>query len=137
IVRLLCENGARTDIQSNEEHDTPLHDACFNGHKGVVDLLLLHGANPRIQNSEGLFPHEMVGDDLPDLRQFVLDAMKTFKETKKDSIEEREDSEPPVSPATKRHSRRTSAASDAPVQQQTLGNGRPKRGAPAEHADLL
>ena len=134
IVQLLCESGAKTDIQSNDEHDTPLHDACSNAHRDVVEVLLLHGANPRIQNSEGLFPHEMVGDEHPDLRQLVHDATKTFKEVKKDSIDEREDSEPPISPATKRLSRRTSTASDAPLQ---LGIGRPKRGAPSGRDDFL
>ena len=134
IVQLLCENGARTDIRSNDEHDTPLHDACSNGHVEVVEVLLRHGANPRVQNSEGFFPHEMVGDEYPDLKQLVHDATKTFKEVKKDSNDEREDSEPPVSPVTKRLSRRTSTASDSPLQ---LGNGRPKRGAPSARDDFL
>jgi len=76
----------------------------------------------------------MVGDEYPDLRQLVHDATKTFKEAKKDSNDEREDSEPPVSPATKRLSRRASTASDAPVQ---LGNARPKRGVPSARDDFL
>ena len=139
IVRLLCENGARTDIRSNDEHDTPLHDACSNGHKEVVQILLDYGANPRVQNSQGNFPHEMVDDDLEDLKQIILEATKTFKEpTKKESIlDDREDSEPPQSPATKRHSRRASTASDAPLQPLTLGNGRPKRGAHSGRDDFL
>ena len=136
IVRVLCENGAGTDIQSNDEHDTPLHDACSNGHKEVVLVLLSHGANPRMANSQGFFPHEMVDDELSELKQIVLEATKTYKDTKKDSNDEREDSEPPFSPAIKRHSRRTSTGSDAPVQPM-LGNGRPKRGAPSVRDDFL
>lgn len=137
IVRLLCENGARTDIKSNDEHDTPLHDACSNGHKEVVDVLLSYGANPLMQNSQGLFPLEMIDDNLQDLKHIVSEATKIFKETKKDSNDEREISEPPTSPATKRISRRTSTASDIPFQQPSLGNGRPKRGAPTGRDDFL
>ena len=136
IVRLLCQNGAKTDIGSNDEHDTPLHDACSNGHQDVVQILLEHGANPRMQNSEGTFPHELVDDDMRELKKIIVDATNTFRETKKESNDEREDSEPPISPATKRHSRRTSTASDAPFQS-AIGNSRPKRGAPAGKDDLL
>ena len=139
IVRLLCENGARTDIRSNDEHDTPLHDACSNGHTEVVEILLAYGANPRVQNSQGNFPHEMVDDDLEVLKHIILEATRTFKEpSKKESaIDDREDSEPPQSPAIKRHSRRTSTASDGPIQQLTLNNGRPKRGAHSGRDDFL
>lgn len=136
IVRLLCQNGAKTDIGSNDEHDTPLHDACSNGHQDVVQILLEHGANPRIQNSEGTFPHELVDDDMRELKKIMVDATNTFRETKKESNDEREDSEPPISPAMKRHSRRTSTASDAPFQS-AIGSSRPKRGAPAGKDDLL
>lgn len=136
IVRLLCQHGAKTDIGSTDEHDTPLHDACSNGHKDVVLVLLDYGANPRVQNSEGNFPHEMVDDDMHELKKIIMDATKAFKETKKESHDDREDSEPPISPAMKRHSRRTSTASDAPFQP-NLGVSRPKRGAPAGKDDLL
>ena len=138
IVRLLCENGAKTDIQSKEEHDTPLHDACGNGHLEVVRVLLEYGANPHIQNSEGSFPHEMVDEDNDELKIVMVDAVNTFKEKREStSHEEREDSEPPMSPATKRHSRRTSTASDSPLVSQTRSHGRPKRGAQSGRLDLL
>jgi len=136
IVRLLCQHGARTDIGSTDEHDTPLHDACSNGHQDVILVLLEYGANPRAQNSQGTFPHEMVDDEMTELKKIVLDSTKTYKETKKESHEDREDSEPPISPAMKRHSRRTSTASDAPFQS-TLGSSRPKRGAATAKDDLL
>jgi ankyrin repeat protein len=131
---MLCEAGAKIDIQSDDEHDTPLHDACSNGHKEVALVLLYHGANPRIQNSEGLFPHEMVDDNFEELKQILLEATKTFKETK-ESTDTREDSEPPMSLVTKRRSRRTSTASDIPLQLPT--NGRPKRGMTSGRDDFL
>jgi ankyrin repeat protein len=134
IVQLLCENGAKVDIQSNDEHDTPLHDACSNGHKDVVLVLLQHGANPRIHNSEGRFPREMIDDNLEELKDILLEATKSFKETK-ESNDTREDSEPPISLLTKRHSRRTSTASDAPIQ--LPATGRPKRGVTTEKDDFL
>lgn len=138
IVQLLCQSGAKLDVQSTEERDTPLHDACSNGHKEVVEVLLTHGANPTLSNSEGLFPHEMVDDGYPDVKQIVLDAQRAWKETHRESNDnDREDSEPPVSPATKRHSRRTSTASDVPLQSNFPGNGRPRRGAPAAKDDFL
>jgi ankyrin repeat protein len=134
IVQLLCENGAKIDIQSTDEHDTPLHDACSNGHKDVVLVLLQHDANPRIQNSEGRFPHEMIDDNFEELKDILLEATKSFKETK-GSHDTREDSEPPISLLTKRHSRRTSTASDAPIQ--LPATGRPKRGVTTEKDDFL
>jgi ankyrin repeat protein len=138
IVRILCENGARTDIVSNDEHDTPLHDACSNGHEQVVRILLEFGANPGVHNSEGLFPHETLHDDLEELKQILKDRAKELKETTmKKEHDEREDSEPPISPATKRHSRRASTASDVPTQPSNPGNGRPKRGAPFAKDDFL
>jgi len=138
IVRLLCESGAKTDIQSKEEHDTPLHDACSNGHLEVVRVLLEYGANPHIQNSEGSFPHEMVDGDDDELKIVMVDAVNTFKEKRESTAhEDREDSEPPMSPATKRHSRRTSTASDSPLVSQTRLHGRPKRGAQSGRLDLL
>jgi ankyrin repeat protein len=138
IVRVLCEDGARTDIVSNDEHDTPLHDACSNGHEQVVRILLEYGANPGVHNSEGLFPHELLDNDLEELKQILKDKAKELKETTtKREHDEREDSEPPISPATKRHSRRASTASDVPFQPQNPGNGRPKRGAPFAKDDFL
>jgi ankyrin repeat protein len=114
IVRLLCERGANPDIASTDEHDTPLHDACSNGHIPVVTVLLDHGANPRLHNSEGFFPDEMVDDDDLELKRIILNAKKSFKETKREN-DEREDSEPPVSPATKRLTRRVSVTSEMSI----------------------
>ena len=138
IVRLLIDHGASLDAQSAEEHDTPLHDACSNGHTEVVEVLLMHGANPTIQNVEGAFPHEMAGNnDHVQLRDRVLDAMRQWKETHTTTPsikeqDEREESEPPISPA-KRHSRRASIASDVVPQLQpsaTSSSSRRSRGAP-------
>ena len=123
IVRLLCERGANPDIASTDEHDTPLHDACSNDHAEVVTVLLQAGANPRLHNSEGYFPDEMVDDDNPDLRQLVLNAKNSFKETKKEN-DDREDSEPPISPATKRLTRRISITSEPPSQPSGRSNRR-------------
>jgi ankyrin repeat protein len=127
IIEILCEHGANLDAQSTIEQDTPLHDACANGNMDVVRLLLQHGANPRIQNSAGFFPHEVVEDEFEELKAFMLNATNEFKESTT-AQDVREDSEPPMSPATKRISRRTSTASDAPLLVQTHQNGRSRRG---------
>jgi ankyrin repeat protein len=127
IIQILCEHGANPDAQSTIEQDTPLHDACANGNMDVVRLLLQHGANPRIQNSAGFFPHEVVEDEFEELKTFMLNATNEFKESTI-AHDAREDSEPPMSPATKRLSRRTSTASDAPLLVQTHQNGRSRRG---------
>lgn len=127
IIEILCQHGANTDVQSTIEQDTPLHDACANGNMDVVRLLLQHGANPRIQNSAGFFPHEVVEDEFEELKTFMLNATNEFKESTT-AQDAREDSEPPMSPATKRLSRRTSTASDAPLLVQTHQNGRSRRG---------
>lgn len=82
IVRILCEHGARTDVGADDEHDTPLHYACRNGHKDVIRVLLDHGANPRIQNSAGLFPLEVIDDDLQELKEILMEATKSFDESK-------------------------------------------------------
>jgi ankyrin repeat protein len=138
IVQLLSKHGAKTDIQSTDEHDTPLHDACSNGHLKVVQVLLEHGANPCIQNVQGSFPHENVKEGNVQLEKLITEAYNSFKEKRESSgHEDREDSEPPLSPAMKRQSRRASTASDTPFTSQTHSSGRPKRGGQSGRDDFL
>jgi ankyrin repeat protein len=56
ITRLLLERGAKVDAVSPLKSGayTPLMMAAREGHDGTALLLIDHGANPRLTNSEGL-----------------------------------------------------------------------------------
>jgi ankyrin repeat protein len=57
IVDLLLAHGCGDiDHQSPGDGMTVLHDACYNGHAGVVRLLLGAGADPHLVNSYGRTP---------------------------------------------------------------------------------
>jgi len=51
IVRILVRE--RADLEAEFRGKTPLSIACMRGHKPVVEILLRHGANPSVKDSEG------------------------------------------------------------------------------------
>lgn len=76
IVRFLLQSGAEVDTR-NIDKDTPLIDAVENGHFEVIQLLLGHGANPRLANAKGDEPYELVPTDdenYKQIRKLIADA---------------------------------------------------------------
>ncbi|MEY3201861.1 MAG: cyclin-dependent kinase 4 inhibitor, partial [Pseudomonadota bacterium] len=57
-IRQLAHHGASLDIQ-DDQGDTPLHMAVFDGHTAVVTTLLACNANPRIANLQRETPLDM------------------------------------------------------------------------------
>eukprot|EP01064_Diplonema_japonicum_P017834 TRINITY_DN261_c3_g1_i1.p1 TRINITY_DN261_c3_g1~~TRINITY_DN261_c3_g1_i1.p1 ORF type:complete len:386 (+),score=98.95 TRINITY_DN261_c3_g1_i1:65-1159(+) len=56
-VQYLLENKADPDLRDmNITGGTPLHNACKNGHRDVVLLMLRHGADRSIENASGVTP---------------------------------------------------------------------------------
>lgn len=53
LVNLLIERGANIDA-TNEQGETPLIRAAWNGQAAVAETLLVHGANIGIEDNEGL-----------------------------------------------------------------------------------
>lgn len=68
VVRFLLESGAEVDTR-NIDLDTPLIDAVENGHLAVVELLLKHGANPRLANAKGDEPFDLA---LPSVENYKV-----------------------------------------------------------------
>ncbi|KPI37179.1 40S ribosomal protein S12 [Cyphellophora attinorum] len=76
IVRFLLESGAEVDTL-NIDKDSPLIDAVENQHFEVVELLLQHGANPRLANAKGDEPYDLVKADdehYKQIRKLIADA---------------------------------------------------------------
>jgi hypothetical protein len=76
IVRFLLEQGCDVDTR-NIDRDTALIDAVENGHVKVVQLLLKHGANPRLGNAKGDEPYELVpqdDDNYDEIRRLLAEA---------------------------------------------------------------
>ncbi|CAM9751456.1 unnamed protein product, partial [Hapterophycus canaliculatus] len=57
---MLLENGSDTD-QKNGVGWTPLHEACYFNHLDTAQLLLVHGADATIKNSQGAMAYNMTG----------------------------------------------------------------------------
>ena len=56
VTRLLLEHGAKINVESDSNKDSPLTFACWKGHKKVVQLLLEHRANLEHRTKEGFTP---------------------------------------------------------------------------------
>ncbi|KAL2799312.1 hypothetical protein BJX66DRAFT_322205 [Aspergillus keveii] len=73
IVKYLIAAGCEIET-CNIDKDTPLIDAAENGHLDVVKILLEAGANPRVVNSQGNEPSDLVPDDCDEIRQALEEA---------------------------------------------------------------
>lgn len=59
-AKWLLEHGADPNVQRQESQDTPLHSACrYSKREGLLQMLLDHGANPALQNGDGLTPYQV------------------------------------------------------------------------------
>ena len=56
VAAMLLDHGAKTNVESDSNKDSPLTFACQNGHCDVVELLLKRNANIEYRNKEGLTP---------------------------------------------------------------------------------
>ena len=56
VTRLLLDNKAMINVESDSNKDSPLTFACWKGHKKVVQLLLEHSANLEHRTKEGFTP---------------------------------------------------------------------------------
>lgn len=93
IVEFLLGNGAEVDTR-NIDKETPLIDAVENGHLEVVKLLLKFGANPRLSNSRGDEPYELVPQDDENykvIRKLIADAKDDDFTTRRKSSDNNND----------------------------------------------
>jgi ankyrin repeat domain-containing protein 17 len=56
VTGLLLENGAKINVESDSNKDSPLTFACWKGHRKVVQFLLEHEANLEHRTKEGFTP---------------------------------------------------------------------------------
>ncbi|XP_055513275.1 ankyrin repeat and SOCS box protein 16 [Leucoraja erinacea] len=59
VCKMLISSGADVKTAGKKKH-TPLHNACGNGHPGIVDLLLMHGASVNAENCAGYTPMDCI-----------------------------------------------------------------------------
>ncbi|XP_041073426.1 ankyrin repeat and SOCS box protein 16 isoform X1 [Carcharodon carcharias] len=59
VCEMLINCGADVKTAGKKNH-TPLHNACGNGHPGIVDLLLLHSASVNAKNCAGYTPMDCI-----------------------------------------------------------------------------
>uniref|UniRef100_UPI00398EF5C2 ankyrin repeat and SOCS box protein 16 n=1 Tax=Pristiophorus japonicus TaxID=55135 RepID=UPI00398EF5C2 len=65
VCKMLIDCGADVKTAGKKNH-TPLHNACGNGHPGIVDLLLLHGASVNAKNCAGYTPMDCILQSVDD-----------------------------------------------------------------------
>ena len=58
VLRLVNEKGHKINVQDNNGN-TPLHNACYNGHSDVVETLMLAGADETITNDLQITPAQV------------------------------------------------------------------------------
>ena len=59
VLSLVYERSHKINVQNNIG-DTPLHRACSNGHRDIVEILMLAGADETITNDYGETPAQVV-----------------------------------------------------------------------------
>ncbi|MEM7103275.1 MAG: ankyrin repeat domain-containing protein [Bacteroidota bacterium] len=58
VVRLLIENGADVNVQTDPQKYAPIHSACFGGHLETIKLLIENGASIALRNYRNELPIE-------------------------------------------------------------------------------
>lgn len=70
---LLLDNGSKIDAPETKTGATPLNEAAFKGHAGVVQLLLARGADATIRDKAGFSPAEnAVREHHPEVVRMLL-----------------------------------------------------------------
>ena len=71
VLRLVYVIGHDINVQDNNG-DTPLHRACYYGHKNIIETLLLAGADETITNDDRKTLEQLVkGEELNELRKLL------------------------------------------------------------------
>ncbi|KAL3461521.1 hypothetical protein BJX64DRAFT_277827 [Aspergillus heterothallicus] len=139
IVKYLIAAGCEIET-CNIDKDTPLIDAAENGHLDVVNILLDAGANPRVVNSQGNEPSDLVPDDCDEIRRALEEAKakprpnRRSEETTAPSV--RESSSRRISGASPRESPPVSGARSPPLFSTTASKRKSVR-SEATRNDLL
>ena len=58
VLRLVYVRGHKINVQDNNGN-TPLYCACYNGHSDIVETLMLEGADETITNDRGMIPAQV------------------------------------------------------------------------------
>jgi ankyrin repeat protein len=66
LIRRLVELGAEVNCV-NDQEETPLHWAVYNGCRDAVELLYDLGADPSMRDADGLYPADMVEEMRADI----------------------------------------------------------------------
>jgi ankyrin repeat protein len=76
VTKLLIDLGAKVNVLSTQA-DTPLHYATFARHLDIVKLLLAHGADPTMQNHDGVSSMDVASE--PRLKEMLTAASTNRK----------------------------------------------------------
>ena len=71
IIETLIQRGGEVN-HKQLDNSTPLHVAAYYGHKDIVNLLLIHGADPHLKNNHG---HDPVSESFDNVKK-VFEAYK-------------------------------------------------------------